>query len=134
MNKGGCILLSKDKKKVGLVVRKENEYSFPKGHKENNEKLIECALRETEEETGRKLKLITTKYTKHKYYTEKEGNITVYMYYATDDGVTNKIIKDHDKEKMVWIDIEKVYDILSYDNLKEFWLRALKVINKINKD
>ena len=134
MNKGGCILLSKDKKKIALVVRKENEYSFPKGHLEQNEKLIDCALRETEEETGRKLKLLTNTYTKHKYYTEKEGDITVYMYYVIDDGITNKNINDFDKEKFVWINLDKVYDILSYDNLKEFWLRARRVINKINKD
>ena len=134
MNKGGCILLSKDKKKIALVVRKENEYSFPKGHLEQNEKLIDCALRETEEETGRKLKLLTNTYTKHKYYTEKEGDITVYMYYVIDDGITNKNINDFDKEKVVWINLDKVYDILSYDNLKEFWLRARRVINKINKD
>lgn len=134
MNKGGCILLSKDKKKIALVVRKENEYSFPKGHLEQNEKLIDCALRETEEETGRKLKLLTNTYTKYKYYTEKEGNITVYMYYVIDDGITNKNINDFDKEKVVWINLDKVYDILSYDNLKEFWLRARRVINKINKD
>lgn len=134
MNKAGCVLLSKDKTKVALVIRKENEYSFPKGHKEKNEKLIECALRETEEETGRKLKLLTNHYTKQKYFTEKEGNITVYMYYVIDDGETNKNINDYDKEKTIWIDIDKVYDILTYDNLKKFWLRALKVINKINKD
>jgi len=132
MNKGGCILLNKDKTKVALVIRKDNEYSFPKGHLEKNEKLIDCALRETEEETGRKLKLLTSKYTKHKYHTDKEGNITVYMYYVMDDGITNKIINDYDKEKMVWIDIDKVYDVLSYDNLKEFWIKAIKIIKKIN--
>ena len=133
MNKGGCVLLNKDKTKIALVVRKDNEYSFPKGHVEKGEKIIDCALRETEEETGRIPKLITKKYTKHKY-TNYEGNIVVYMYYAIDNGVTNKIIKKYDKEKTIWIDIDKVYDILSYNNLKEFWNRALKIINNIYKD
>ena len=54
MNKGGCVLLNKDKTKVALVVRKENEYSFPKGHVEKGEKIIDCALRETEEETAKR--------------------------------------------------------------------------------
>ena len=133
MNKGGCILLSKDKTKVALVVRKENEYSFPKGHVEKNEKIIDCALRETEEETGRIPILITKKYTKYNYK-NYEGNIVVYMYYAIDGGITNKTIEEFDKEKTIWIDIDKVYDILSYDNLKEFWIKALKVIDNINKD
>ena len=133
MNKGGCVLLNKEKTKVALVVRKENEYSFPKGHVEKGEKIIDCALRETEEETGRKFKLITKKYTKYKY-TNYEGNITVYMYYAIDEGITDKKINEHDKEKTIWINIDEVYDILSYDNLKEFWMRALKVLKEIGKD
>jgi 8-oxo-dGTP diphosphatase len=52
--KAGCILLDLNNNKVGLVYRrKHNDFSFPKGHLEKGETLEECAIRETEEETGR---------------------------------------------------------------------------------
>ena len=66
MNKAGCVLLNEEKNKVALVYRKkQKDYSFPKGHVEPNEKLWECAVRETEEETGRLCNIISKKiYTK----------------------------------------------------------------------
>lgn len=131
MNKSGCILLNKKRTKVALVVRKDNEYSFPKGHLEKNEKLIECALRETEEETGRIPKLILNKlYSKMKYFTDKEGEITVYMFYAIDNGKSNKNIKEEDKEEVVWVNINKVNEMLKYNNLKEFWEKVLKKLER----
>lgn len=133
MNKGGCILLNKKRNKVALVYRKKrNDYSFPKGHTEKCEKLWETALRECEEETGRIPKLISkTIYTKMVYNNESEGKITVYMFYAIDEGATKRYIKKEDKEELVWVDFNKVNELLTYENLKEFWNKALKKLNKI---
>ena len=56
VNKAGCILVNKDTKQVALVYRdKFNDFSFPKGHVEEGESLIDCAVRETEEEIKRKV-------------------------------------------------------------------------------
>ena len=55
VEKAGTVLVDLKNKKVGLVYRtRPQDYSFPKGHIENGETAEECALRETEEETGRK--------------------------------------------------------------------------------
>lgn len=35
-----------------VLGRKSNKWSFPKGHKKRSETYLECALRETKEETG----------------------------------------------------------------------------------
>ena len=52
--KAGCILINQKNKKIALVYRqKQKDYSFPKGHLEDGESLIECAIRETAEETKR---------------------------------------------------------------------------------
>ena len=66
MKKAGYVLLNKTVTKVGLVYRKkQGDYSFPKGYVEEKEKLWECAIRETIEETGRDCYLISqNKYTK----------------------------------------------------------------------
>ena len=85
MNKAGCILINKELKKIGLVYRKKlNDYSFPKGHLEENETLSECAVRETTEETGRDCKLISDKEIGVIEYTNYEGQIKTYMFLALD--------------------------------------------------
>ena len=52
--KAGCHLVDVKNKKVALVYReKRNDWSFPKGHKEEGETIEECAVRETAKETKR---------------------------------------------------------------------------------
>ena len=135
MNKAGTILLSKDYKKVGLVYRtKLDDYSFPKGHIEKDESLIECALRETEEETGRKCTLITNEEIGKLEYVNYEGTIYTHLFLAIDNGPTTKFINEYDKENLVWVDINEVASKLTYNDLKEFWLNNLDKINKLIKE
>ena len=122
MNKAGCVLINRENKQIGLVYRKKcDDYSFPKGHLEKDETLYECAIRETEEETGRKCKLVSEKEVGIIEYTNFEGNIKTYMYLAIDEGVTDRIIDEKDKEELVWVNYDDVIDKLSYQNLKDFW-------------
>lgn len=135
MNKAGTILLSKDYKKVGLVYRtKLDDYSFPKGHIEKDESLIECALRETEEETGRKCVLVNNEEIGKLEYVNYEGTIYTHLFLAIDNGPTTKFINEYDKENLVWVDINEVANKLTYDDLKEFWLNNLDKINKLIKE
>lgn len=139
MNKCGGILLNKELNKIALVVRKGTEYSFPKGHLEKGEKLIECAIRETTEETCCDIKLLTDEPIGiMKYHHKVEGEVFNYMYLFVETGKTSKVINELDKEKTEWIDINKVYDVLSYQNLKDFWEvtfpKINKIINEIKKD
>ena len=60
IEKAGCILINKETRKIALIYRDyRNDYSFPKGHIEEGESLVECAIRETEEEIKRKVKLVS---------------------------------------------------------------------------
>lgn len=132
MNKAGCILINKKLKKIGLVYRKKlNDYSFPKGHLEENETLSECAVRETTEETGRDCKLISDKEIGVIEYTNYEGQIKTYMFLALDKGKTNKKIAEKDKEEVVWVNYNEVESKLSYQNLKDFWNKVKEKVEKI---
>ena len=132
MNKAGCILINKELKKIGLVYRKKlNDYSFPKGHLEENETLSECAVRETTEETGRDCKLISDKEIGVIEYTNYEGQIKTYIFLALDKGKTNKKIAEKDKEELVWVNYNEVKSKLSYQNLKDFWNKVKEKVEKI---
>ena len=121
--KAGCVLLNKETRKIGLVFRKKQaDYSFAKGHLEDGETLIECAKRETEEETGRKIKIVSEKELGILSYITKKGeNVDTYLYFAIDDGVLNQEIPEELKETLEWIDLEEVENLLTHDDLKEFW-------------
>ena len=69
VEKAVCILINIKNKKIGLIYRnKHNDYSFPKGHKEDGETLIECAIRETAEETKRDCELYSNEPVAKEHY------------------------------------------------------------------
>ena len=52
----GCVCMTLDNKILLVKGKKTGKWSFPKGHREVSESYLECALRETREETGVDLK------------------------------------------------------------------------------
>lgn len=136
IKKAGTILINLENKKVGLVYREDKkDYSFPKGHLEEGESLLECAVRETEEETLRKNHLMNDEVVGvTRYASSEEPEVEVYYYLAIDDGETEKDIPLKDREELIWKNVDKVNDLLTYDNLKELWGNVKdKVIDIINK-
>ena len=130
--KAGVILVNKNK--IALVYRDYyDDYSFPKGHVEDGETLLECAVRETEEETKRKVKLISEKeiYVE-KYKTPKGEKCTCYYYLGKDDGKSdNTSIETHD---LVWTQYDEVLDRLSYESLKNVWKNVKNEVGKYIND
>ena len=127
--KAGCILIDREKKMAGLIYReKQKDYSFPKGHLEEGETLVECAIRETAEETKRDCILYKDEPIALNCYNIGEEEVEVSFYLAFDHGKSDNTSEDtHD---LIWVPYEKVEEVLTYENLKELWRKAKTIIEK----
>jgi len=121
VKKAGCVLVDTKNRKIALVYReKQNDYSFPKGHVEENESLEECALRETAEETKREGVVLENEPIYIEQYVTPSGeDVEMYYYLAKDVGVSSN--SSTDTHPTFWIPFDEVYDKLSYPSLKTVW-------------
>ena len=130
IDKGGCILINSENK-VAIVYRKyRDDFSFPKGHLEKDESILDAAIRETEEEIKRKVKLISEEEICKEEYSSFEGEIVVHYYLGFDDGESDNDSEDvHD---LIWCDIDKVVDMLTRESTKKMFIDVkYKIINRI---
>jgi len=118
-NKAGAIILSEDKKSILLIYRgKQKDYTFPKGHVEENESLEEAMRREVKEETGLTIKDIFTKLPPLIYIDSSDKKTSTYYWLCSATG-TLKIEKVSDS--LEWTPINEIKDKLTYDNLKKYF-------------
>ena len=132
IEKSGTILINKHD--IGLIYRSNhNDYSFPKGHVEEGESALECAIRETNEETKREVTLLMEKPIYEEYYNDSKGNKCHCIYYLVkDNGKSDNDSTDtHD---LVWTNYDKVEETLSYASLKEMWNNIKGIIKDYLED
>ena len=131
VKKAGCILINKKNGKIGLIYRqKQKDVSFPKGHAEKGESMIECAIRETAEETKRDCKLVSLEpVAQEHYFDSKKDEVDMYYYIALDIGKSDNSSTDtHD---LIWTSYEEVYETLSYESLKKIWNEVKEEVYEI---
>jgi mRNA-decapping enzyme subunit 2 len=80
----GTIVVSPDDKILVVKGRKSGKWSFPKGHSYSEETELECALRETYEETGLQL----SEYFQRTFHLST-GNYFLYSYHSEPQCKTN---------------------------------------------
>ena len=119
--KAGCILMDIKNKKIGLVYRDYlHDYSFPKGHLEEGETLVECAVRETAEETKRDVSVLIDEPICLEEYTTPSGEKVLMHYYLVKD-IGHSDNDSTDTHELIWVPYDRVYDMLTYPSLKEVW-------------
>jgi 8-oxo-dGTP pyrophosphatase MutT (NUDIX family) len=124
--KAGGIL--KHKNRLLLVQSRGNMWGFPKGSLELNESMLDCALREVQEETSL---LIPFTENDKKYYI----NDTVFFYKNLEDAPSInhqkiKKIKNNDCSGIAWINLEcleKIKYLLDPRGRSEFSGRCIEI-------
>ena len=111
VKKAGCILINENDKSVALVFReKQQDYSFPKGHLEEGETLLECAIRETEEETKRVAIILDEEPIYVETYVTPSGeDVEMYYYLAKDGGISDNTCDD--THPTFFIPFDEVYTL-----------------------
>lgn len=117
--------------KVLVIEGKSGNIGFPKGHVESNETEIQTAIRETKEETNIDVKVIEKYRYEMTFQQEKDMIKTVVYFIATTNSIDISI-QEKELNKANWVELDKVSNIITYDNMKEVWEQALIEIKKLN--
>lgn len=116
----GCVVVNDDR--VLLIRQNDNSIGFPKGHMEIGETEIETAIRETREETGLDVNIISTKKYKIKYYVDEIILKEVTYFLAKPVNPNSKIIVQ--KSELIdvnWFLKDDVGNLLTYEQLRMLW-------------
>ncbi len=126
----GCVVFNNGK--VLVEESLNGVYGFPKGHIEPLESEVECAYRETLEETGIHVKVLSNNRFVISYLVHDNipKDVVYFIANALDDNIS---IQEEEVRSAFWVPIDNVRNTLTYDNLKELWDRIMEVYNgKIN--
>lgn len=126
----GCVVVNDDR--VLLIRQNDNSIGFPKGHMEIGETEIETAIRETREETGLDVNIISTKKYKIKYYVDEIILKEVTYFLAKPVNHNLKIIIQ--KSELIdanWFLKDDVGKFLTYEQLRLLWEEILLDLTNI---
>lgn len=125
----GCIIFNDDK--VLIIKQLSGIYGFPKGHIEDGESEVMTAIRETKEEVGLDVN-VNSKLRFTISYSLSNNIIKEVVYFVSFlKGDSNITIQEDEIDSYFWVNIKDVYDLLSFDNLKQLWLEVLKKYNEV---
>lgn len=132
VKKAGCILMNTEDKTIALVLRKQTEYSFPKGHVEEGESLIDCAIRETNEETKRDCEILIPEpiYIEN-YITPGGEDVIMYYFLAKDIGPSTNTSED--THPTFWFPVDEVLNKLPYSGLQTVWGSVIDQVKEYMK-
>jgi len=96
--------------------RKSKKWSFPKGHKHRGETYIDCAIRETEEETGISL---------HNYIPLSYQRLSVgeYYFYEIEQEITPEIKDSQEISEAKWMSLDEMQNSSCNVDVNNFLLR-----------
>lgn len=125
VKKAGAIITShEDSAKILLLYRSHHkDWSFPKGHIEPGEDSEAAMIREVEEETGLSVELqATLPPINYVHKTGKQVSMDMYHVVSNND---KQLKPEHDGDVLKFVPLEEVENLLTYDNLKEYF-RSIK--------
>lgn len=126
----GAIVYTKIDNKIKYLISKDfhSNWGFPKGHLENNETLIEAAIREIKEEVGVDV-VLDTSFKEVLEYTMPNGinKKAVYFLAYFENQTPKKQLEEVQEIKI--LDYEEALNLLTFDNMKQALINANRILN-----
>lgn len=132
---GGIIIKREDSSVKVLVTQHSGHHGwdFPKGHLEAGESSEQAALREVEEETGVRGKILEkVGQTQYFYFEESQKvfkTVTFFLMEYISEGEASTAFEVSDK---VWLPVDKVSEKLTFKDTKALWEKARQKIRNLN--
>ena len=114
--------------KVLMVLQNLGHTSFPKGHVEVGESEQVTAIRETLEETGIKVRILDNSPRYMISYPVRETVKEVVFFLAEVEDESKSKPQESEINNIMWVDIEKVRETLTHENIKIMWDKVIKDI------
>ncbi len=134
----GGIVFKKNKKNIEILVAQHSQHHgwvFPKGligDKIEGEDKKNTAVREVEEETGVKAKIIKPLTPVEYWYVFEGEKVKKKVYYFLMEYVSGDIIEhDFEMENVEWLPVDEVEKRLSYKSDKKVWQEAKKEFGEV---
>ncbi len=132
VQKAGAIILSRENPAlIALLYRsKQNDWSFPKGHVEVGESVVDATKREIAEETGLRVRALEHTLPAMEYMHPSGDQIIVHMFLMQSENDSD-VKPEFSGDKIVWVDVHEVSGRLSYENIKSYYLSIFNEVFKV---
>ncbi len=128
---GGVLYRSRKGAYEVLLIYRRGVWDLPKGKLDDGETIRECAVREVSEEVGCPGPDITHDLgTTVHIYKDKWGHFekTTWWYAMQTDAQHFSPEQEEDITKVCWVNLEKAFDMVGFENLKEVLSRFKNVL------
>ncbi|WP_264230247.1 bis(5'-nucleosyl)-tetraphosphatase [Acholeplasma laidlawii] len=128
---GAVVYTKVDDQYLFLMIQNKNgnHFSFPKGHVEKNESIMDTAKREVSEETGILYEIASNKMETITYL--MPTGIYKDVYYFLGEALNQKITQQVSEVLHAgWYNYDQVLKYLTYDNDKIAFIKLTKELNK----
>ena len=121
MKEKSCGAVIIDNGKVLLIRQNNGDCGFPKGHVEEGETEQQTAIREVKEETNVDIVIDSDQRYVISYVVKNDIMKDVIYFLAHPINNQQLIAQPEEIDEVMWVDIDKVYDMLKYDDVKKIW-------------
>lgn len=126
----GCIILNEYDQ---VCITTEHGYhQIPKGHREGNETLQECALREIKEEIGLAVEIIEGFEIKTNYKMRHRNHLKEITFFLAKTNTQKVVCQQEEIDGAQWLDIDEAIELVERKNWKDV-LSAAKKYLKCNQ-